>query len=158
MKQLVLTAEKNKRDELLEFTNHSGVNLASIAEESCGKVKELCRRLQLLNAEQKEVFDCVSAHFCADPCTRTQENSQSQLRLLLSGAGGTGKSFLLETITLYARLFFKHNHTRYGPVLVLAPTGKAALNIGGRTIESVLLFSVAQNRRHHGSYELLSAR
>ena len=65
-----------------------------------------------LGSEQKYVYDLMN---------ETQEN------LFITGKAGTGKSVLLQ-------YFVKHTQKQ---VAVVAPTGVAALNIGGQTIHSL---------------------
>ena len=52
------------------------------------------------------------------------------MRLTVIGAAGTGKSVLVNTIVTAIRSLFNHNDA----VLVAAPTGAAAHNVGGTTI------------------------
>ena len=68
-----------------------------------------------LSSEQQKLFD----HF---------ENTNSHL--FITGKAGTGKSALLQYIKL---------HTQKN-IIVVAPTGVAALNVGGQTIHSLFLF------------------
>lgn len=65
----------------------------------------------ILGEEQKRVYDFMS---------QTEEN------LFITGKAGTGKSVLLQ-------YFVRHTNKQ---VAVVAPTGVAALNIGGQTIHS----------------------
>lgn len=70
-----------------------------------------------LSAEQQKVYDAI-------------ENSSSNV--YITGKAGTGKSLLLEYFV---------GHTRK-TVAVVAPTGVAALNVGGQTIHSFFKFSL----------------
>lgn len=56
------------------------------------------------------------------------ENTSSHM--FITGKAGTGKSVLLQYIKL---------HTQKN-IVVVAPTGVAALNVGGQTIHSLFLF------------------
>jgi Cdc6-like AAA superfamily ATPase len=49
----------------------------------------------------------------------------------LTGSAGTGKSFMIQQIVE----FLKTKHIKY---LLIAPTGVAAQNVGGKTIHSAL--------------------
>ena len=51
------------------------------------------------------------------------------LRLTVTGAGGTGKSVIINTLVTLLRKMFKCN----GVIKVAAPTGVAAFNVGGET-------------------------
>ncbi len=68
-----------------------------------------------LSAEQQKLFDRF-------------ENTSSHM--FITGKAGTGKSVLLQYIKL---------HTQKN-IVVVAPTGVAALNVGGQTIHSLFLF------------------
>jgi ATP-dependent DNA helicase PIF1 len=68
-----------------------------------------------LSEEQKKLFDRF-------------ENTTSHM--FITGKAGTGKSVLLQYIKL---------HTQKN-IIVVAPTGVAALNVGGQTIHSLFLF------------------
>ncbi|KYN10993.1 ATP-dependent DNA helicase PIF1 [Trachymyrmex cornetzi] len=72
-----------------------------------------------LNEDQKRVFDRV--------CEVLQNKNQI-LRLYVSGEGGTGKSFLIETIKHWIEINLKK------VTATSAPTGIAACNINGLTI------------------------
>jgi len=67
-------------------------------------------------------------------------NDLSQIHLLLLGGAGSGKSVLLKAITRLFRIYFKPTpstlNSGAGTVLVLAPTGIAAVNIHGETIDT----------------------
>jgi hypothetical protein len=65
-----------------------------------------------LSYEQKKIFE-------------TLENTQNNV--FITGKAGTGKSFLLQ--------YFKENSSK--KLVVCAPTGVAALNVGGQTIHSL---------------------
>ena len=65
------------------------------------------------------------------------------LHLFISGPGGVGKSFLINSVISYLQIY----HTTVegaSPVLVCAPTGTAARNIKGYTIHSLLKIPVQQ--------------
>ncbi|XP_021944905.2 uncharacterized protein LOC110843251 [Folsomia candida] len=76
-----------------------------------------------MNGDQKAIYDMVDEQI-GNP-------SRGQLQLFISGAGGTGKSFL---IGLMSNLIRTSDH---GPgldgLVLAAPTGIAALNINGQT-------------------------
>lgn len=78
-------------------------------------VKVAPRSLDGLTAGQREAFDLV----------------KSGANVYLSGLGGTGKSYILERIIDWAEGSGKN-------VITCAPTGIAALNVGGSTVHRVL--------------------
>jgi hypothetical protein len=61
-----------------------------------------------------------------------------QMVMLVSGEGGTGKSTVIEAVSLYTQIYFGKTVGSWGAVLKTAPTGGAAHNIGGSTWHSAL--------------------
>jgi hypothetical protein len=88
-----------------------------------------------LSSEQLEAYyiACVHIH---DDCK--SDNSNGQLRLHIAGPGGTGKSEVLKSISLMAKINYGNVGGLYGSVLIMAPTGIAAFNIKGFTIHRAL--------------------
>lgn len=84
----------------------------------------------MLNVEQRNAYDIAVEHISGS-CGK-------QLIMFLSGEGGTGKSKVIHTITLYTRILFGKTEGDWGAVLKTAPTGGAAHNIGGSTWHSAL--------------------
>ena len=66
-------------------------------------------------------------------------DSAEPFRLFVSGSGGTGKSFLIQTIRAWVQV-------ATGKDVVAAPTGIAARNVNGLTIHGILALPV-----EHGS-------
>ena len=100
-----------------------------------------------LNEKQRKTFNIVAAHLTGHECVKTEKNPEGQLRMLISGEGGTGKSFLIDTIKYFTQLTFPHDHTKVGSVSISAPTGKAALNVKGDTVHKTFDFTfLARNK------------
>lgn len=76
------------------------------------------------NPEQCRAFEIVARHVCY---------GGKQLLMYIGGVGGTGKSHVVNAIL---RLF--HRLCRRGEIHVSAPTGAAAILIGGYTIHSLV--------------------
>ena len=55
------------------------------------------------NSEQREAFNVISAHLLDEQCCKTDNNPEGQLRMFISGKGGTGKSKLVEAIVLHGK-------------------------------------------------------
>lgn len=90
----------------------------------------LAADIHQLNSEQRKAFDIAVEHLSGETGT--------QLIMFLTGEGGTGKSKVIHTINLYARILFGKVEGEWGVVLKTAPTGGAAHNIGGSTWHSAL--------------------
>ncbi|PPQ88482.1 hypothetical protein CVT26_007776, partial [Gymnopilus dilepis] len=80
------------------------------------------------NKEQLEAFLTVAKH--------VGERDPDQLLMFVSGVGGTGKSHVIKSIV---KLFERINRRR--SLLIGAPTGSAAILIGGSTLHSLILES-----------------
>ncbi len=79
------------------------------------------------NPEQERAFRIVAEHM-------KEPERCDHLLMYVAGVGGTGKTHVIKAIL---RLFELLN--RAGEILVAAPTGAAALNVGGYTIHSLLM-------------------
>ena len=98
--------------------------------------------IRSLNAEQRYFYEHVIHHFKTSP---------EPLYNFLTGGAGVGKSML--TKALYETLVRYYNS---GPasnpddvkVLLCAPTGKAAFNIGGSTLHSTFNIPVSQSLKY----------
>ena len=92
-----------------------------------------------LNEKQGIIFEKVKLHY-----HNILINLQVEpLRIIIMGIAGTGKSYLIKAIqnVLYE---MAGNETK-DPLLVLAPTGVAAFNIGGRMVHSALSIPICNN-------------
>ena len=95
-----------------------------------------------LKGEQRNVFLQVMAYF-----KKLKSGDQDQpetLRLNVDGTAGTGKSFLIWTITTALRELFSDGPITFDPVVRLAPTGVAAFGIHGWTINFSLMIPVKE--------------
>ena len=79
----------------------------------------------LSNTEQHRAFEIVAQHVCF---------GGQQLLMYIGGVGGTGKSHVVNSILRLFALIGKSKN-----ILVAAPTGAAAILIGGHTIHSLTL-------------------
>lgn len=92
--------------------------------------EKLATDINQLNVEQRQAFDIAVEHISGA--------AGRQMIMFLTGEGGTGKSKVIHTIDLYARILFGKVEGEWGVVLKTAPTGGAAHNIGGSTWHSAL--------------------
>ena len=92
--------------------------------------------IRSLNETQQKVF-CKLRSWCLDVISGEKP---SQLQVFITGGAGTGKSHLIKSIYYELSRLFAPLMTNPDDVSVLltAPTGVAAFNIGGATIHSAL--------------------
>jgi len=89
-----------------------------------------------LSTKQRLAFDIVLHH-------PTQNEHSDPLRMIIQGTAGTGKSFLIESISHAPST---STATGESPLLLLAPTGIAAFNIHAKTIHSALKIPIKDMR------------
>ena len=108
----------------------------------------------MLNADQRRVFDSVKTHLLHE---RSHENNKCScndlkpLRLLISGVGGTGKSFLIETIKILLTSMWNSNDLLCAAA---APTGLAAFDVGGVTMHRLFQLPIEHSARAAGYWSL----
>lgn len=88
--------------------------------------------LAKMNPDQKEIYDLIQQ--CLD------DQGRVQLKLFITGAGGTGKSFLISLLTNLIRI--KEGGPGLDGVVLAASTGVAALNINGQTLHRTFHLAV----------------
>ena len=105
--------------------------------------------LQSLNANQSRIFLKIISHlykqylsYDVDAYMRDRlvQTSDEPLFMFVSGVGGTGKSYLIKTLSAYVQEVFK------SPVALMGPTGIAACNINGMTIHRLLQLPVQHGK------------
>ena len=91
---------------------------------------DLQERVDDMSGKQRKYFDKIKDH--------VKGIIPSQLRMILSGEGGTGKALIIHAAVLLARIVYGRTGSVFGSVLVIGPTGCAAYNGGGCTWQSAL--------------------
>ena len=103
---------------------------------------EINSKIRSLNLKQQQIFDFIhnwaKLHIKVKPGTTKKRSTP--FPLFLSGSGCCGKSHLIQTIFhAVSKVFLYRSGDPSKPrVLLLAPTGVAAININGNTIHSRL--------------------
>ncbi|KAG5942833.1 hypothetical protein E4U60_007077 [Claviceps pazoutovae] len=85
------------------------------------------------NPPQRRVYQHIVSHIESVIAHQAPARNPDPILMQVDGQGGTGKSFLISA--LVANL--QQLRLRQGCVALTAPTGIAALNIGGATIYSL---------------------
>ena len=108
--------------------------------------RPLAERTLMLNADQRPVFDTIKTHLQHQ---QKHEDGQCQceakpLSMFLSGVGGTGKSFLIETIEA---LGASMRPDKTVTCAVAAPTGLAAFSVGGIMVHSLFKLPIEHDSK-----------
>ena len=106
----------------------------------------LNEHIRSLNGEQRKVFDVLnrwSRDYIKSLRSKTIQ-ILNPFHLLITGGGGVGKSHLIETIymPLNKVMMYKGVDPEKPRILLLAPTGVAAVHINGTTIHAGLQINV----------------
>ena len=104
------------------------------------------KRINSLNSEQRRIFDDIVERFMDEGFM--DSTNPDPFYLYIGGEAGTGKSYLLRMLMEAARKMPKMSGQQLDKPqsLTLAPTGVAAYNIHGMTIESGLGIMPGSNR------------
>jgi len=104
--------------------------------------------------KRKEAAEVFGGEIPPEPATPTPP------RLIVLGPGGTGKSFLIRVLVLvirrWAQLRCLTRPSIQQGVILAAPTGVAAFNIGGSTLQSA--FNLKVEKKGKGFNQRLGAR
>lgn len=107
--------------------------------------EDVCLEMKLTgNGEQMKALRIVADHL---------KGSFDQLKMYIGGLGGTGKSWVIKSIE---KLFQRLN--RRDELLLSAPTGIAAILIGGHTIHSLTLLPEGKGKRDLSELKRMWAR
>ena len=90
-----------------------------------------------LQQDQKQIAASIF-HTLKQWLTCTDYSQFKPLRMIINGAGGSGKSVIINTIVVAVRTMFQCNDV----IRVCAPTGAAAANVGGETVHALLKQSI----------------
>ena len=99
-------------------------------------ITQLIEETLPLNEKQRLVVKKILSH-AIQHHTTTHVEAQDQMLLYVGGEGGVGKSRVIKAVELGYELL-----QRKSEVLLVAPTGAAAYNIGGRTIHNALSIDI----------------
>ena len=120
----------------------------------------LSERIDMLNEDQRRIFELVADHLKHQ--SRHEHNDCKcrdikPLHMFVSGVGGTGKSFLIETIRSLVKEIWKDCASDDTTCAVAAPTGLAAYNVGGVTVHRLFQLPIEHEGRTAGYWPLSKA-
>ena len=117
----------------------------------------LSERIDMLNEDQRRIFDQVDDHLkhqSRHDCDDCKCKDLKPLHMFVSGVGGTGKSFLIETIRSLVKEIWKDHASDNTTCAVAAPTGLAAYNVGGVTVHRLFQLPIEHEGKTAGYWPL----
>ena len=143
-------AENCDHEERIEAdTPSDGANLSTAPILSDDEISTM---INSLNDKQMEIFQVLNkwAREHLKNLSSVQHMAVPPLHLFVSGSGGCSKSYLIKTLYHSVRKLLCYNGQDLDKerVLLLAPTGIAAINIGGTTIHSAFQIPIKFHSRN----------
>ena len=115
------------------------------------------KRIEMLNSDQRRVFQRVFYHLNHQHLHDLGEcscNDLKPLQMFVSGVGGTGKSFLIETLRRQVKEMWKDDVGDDTTCAVSAPTGLASFNVSGVTVHLLFHLPVEHQGKTAGYWPL----
>ena len=145
-------------------TGEEGVNLIGEAEAAMHDVHDVeCNTIDLkecigmLNKDQQGIFKQVTDHLTHQyqhEHNSCECNNLKPLHMFINAVGGTGKSFLIQTIISQVKEIWKEDVGTYTTCAVAAPTGLAAYNVGGVTVHHLFQLPIECEGKKAGYWAL----
>ena len=144
------------------MTDQKGLDISGVAATAMDDIREcntvhevnIKEHIQMLNSDQQRAFNNLNDHLNHQYRHEHGEcdcAAFKPIHMFISGVGGTGKSFLIETIRSQVNEIWKVNvnngETACG---VAAPTSLAAYNIGGVTVHRLFQLPVEHQGKTAG--------
>ena len=140
--------EVNKEDDEPQLMGEAKTAMNDVLDMNTNSTDKLSleERVAMFNDDQRRVFENIKAHLHHQQCHEASECfcELKPLCMFLSGEGGTGKSFLIETIKALVNSIWSVDGLLCA---VAAPTGLAAFNVGGITIHRLFQLPVEHAAR-----------
>ena len=109
-------------------------------------------RITMLNDDQRRIFDKMKCHLFQKQHEHNECHCEFKpLQMFVSGVGGTGKSFLIQTIKALVNNIWPSNDLTCA---IAAPTGLAAFNVGGVTIHRLFQLPIEHDSKTAGYWTL----
>ena len=123
-------------------TSQTFAGIATYNQPSAIRDEELRDAVRSLNVKQRVTYDVVLS-WCRNSIKSVNclsKETIEPIHIFVTGGGGGGKSHLIKTIYHTAVNMFKYNavNPSLPTVLLMAPTGVAAVNISGTTVNTGL--------------------
>ena len=151
-----LKEEKSKEEEGVKLIGEAEAAMHDVHDMECDTIG-IHERINMLNEDQYRVFKQVSDHLSHQyqhEHTTCKCSALKPLHMFISGVGGTGKSFLIETIRSQVKEIWKADVGNDTTCVVAAPTGLAAYNVGGVTVHRLFQLPIEHGGKTAGYWAL----
>ena len=143
----------NKEDDDPQLMGEAKTAMKEVVEMNNSDTLTLEDRITMLNDDQRRIFNQIKNHLFHQ---KQHEDNECQcefkpLRMFVSGVGGTGKSFLIETTKALVNNIWPSNDLTCA---IAAPTGLAAFNVGGVTIHTLFQLPIEHDSKTAGYWSL----
>ena len=145
--------EKEMLDEGLQVVGQATdamQDLRDMMDACVNPILALSDRINMLNVDQRRVFDKISAHLNHQKLHESKQCSCADYKpflMFVSGVGGTGKSFLIEAIKAQVAEMWNKDDPDVVTCAVATPTGLAAFNVGGVTVHRLFQLPVEHSKK-----------
>ena len=141
-----LSSEQLEQNELINVTNENQKHRSLSSNVALLSTTKYNTAVRSLNKQQREIHDYIFQWCRAMTLATSVEEKPKPFHLFLSGGAGVGKSHTVHAIFQSAtRCLRKSGDNPDLPYVTLtAPTGKAAVNIGGTTLHNAFRLPVRQ--------------
>ena len=138
-----LDIDESFRDDMIYIDIGFGCNRSTLPVFQDSIISE---NIRSLNLKQRQVFEVIhkwSRDYVKNLSSKVMKKVKP-FHIFLTGGGGVGKSHLIKTIYMSINkvLMYKGGNPEKPRILLLAPTGVAAVNIDGTTIHTALGINV----------------
>ena len=143
----------NKEDDDPQLMGEAKTAMKEVVEMNNSDTLTLEDRITMLNDDQRRIFNQIKIHLFHQ---KQHQDNECQcefkpLRMFVSGVGGTGKSFLIETTKALVNNIWPSNDLTCA---IAAPTGLAAFNVGGVTIHRLFQLPIEHDSKTAGYWSL----
>ena len=143
----------NKEDDDPQLMGEAKTAMKEVVEMNNSDTLTLEDRITMLNDDQRRIFNQIKNHLFHQ---KQHEDNECQcefkpLRMFVSGVGGTGKSFLIETTKALVNNIWPSNDLTCA---IAEPTGLAAFNVGGVTIHRLFQLPIEHDSKTAGYWSL----
>ena len=124
-------------------------------EDNASNDLDLEQHIEMSNEDQKRVFGKILEHLNHQHEHDTGKckcEKLKPLQMFVSVVGGTGKSFLIETIRSQVKQIWEEDFANYTTYAVAASTGLATYNVGGVTCHRLFQLPI----EHEGKLQFTS--